>query len=601
MIPGRSICSWVIAATIGAIEGLALPRALPSSPAVDLGYATYQGYYNSTYDLNIWKSVRYAAPPIGNLRWQAPQPPVPDNGQVTPAVDQPPLCPQSGAFGVPEAYGFNSGPGNEDCLYLNIYAAPNASDLPVLVWIHGGGYSVFGAVYDPSAWLNANDNGFIVVEMQYRLGAFGYLASPDIKENGQLNAGLLDQRFALEWVQQYISRFGGDPTRVTLGGESSGAGAVLHHSMAYGGEESTLFSNILASSPYLPSLYTYNDSIPIARYEAFVELAGCGLGSSELSKYAKTFDCLVAADSDLLQNASGTVSTTLGYWGSFAFLPVMDDDYIQELPSVQTMSGKIVGKRVLVGNNANEGVPLTDPTVNGKEKFDDFISKFLPLFTTQDITSLSDVYEINSLPSDDGLLYDTLGFTGPTALYQSGMATGIQQAVFNLAAETTFHCPAQWLAEAFSTDSRQAWKYQYSVTPSYHGADVTAFFSVGATLPNVDFTQTIQKIWGNFIIHDSPVISVSDATAGHSNASVPIGADGSIEWPEFTVGNPVQMNLNTTGGSVTQVSVPPYLKYYVRSGPGIVNNFNLSNLLTWEGGRGSRCDFWRMVAERVPQ
>lgn len=73
------------------------------------------------------------------------------------------------------------------------------------------------------------------------------------------------------------------------------------------------------------------------------------MGSSELSKYAKTFDCLVAADSDLLQNASGTVSTTLGYWGSFAFLPVMDDDYIQELPSVQTMSGKIVGKRVLVG------------------------------------------------------------------------------------------------------------------------------------------------------------------------------------------------------------------------------------------------------------
>ncbi|KAI1765357.1 putative carboxylesterase [Hypoxylon sp. FL1150] len=600
MIPGRSICSWIIAATIGAIEGLALPRALPSSPAVDLGYATYQGYYNSTYDLNIWKSVRYASPPIGNLRWQAPQPPLQDNGKITPAVDQPPLCPQSGAFGVPESYGFNSGPGDEDCLYLNIYAAPNASDLPVLVWIHGGGYSVFGAVYDPSPWLNANDNGFIVVEIQYRLGAFGYLASPDIKENGQLNAGLLDQRFALEWVQQHISRFGGDPTRVTLGGESSGAGSVLHHSLAYGGEESNLFSNILAASPYLPSLYTYNDSVPIARYEAFVELAGCGKGSSELSKYSKTFDCLVAADSVLLQNASGTVSTTLGYWGSFAFLPVMDGDYIQELPSVQTMSGNIVGKRVLVGNNANEGVPLTDPTVDEKEKFDDFISKFLPLFTAQDITSLSDVYEINSLPSDDGLFYDTLGFTGPTALYQSGMATGVQQAVFNIAAETTFHCPAQWLAEAFGTQSRQAWKYQYSVTPSYHGADVAAFFSVGATLPNADFTKTMQKIWGNFIIHDSPIISVLDATAGHSNATVPIGADGSIEWPKFTADNPVQMNLNTTGGSVSQVSVPPYLEYYVRSGPGIVNNFNLSDLLTWEGGRGQRCDFWRMVAERVP-
>ncbi|XXG95074.1 hypothetical protein Hte_001334 [Hypoxylon texense] len=565
-------------------------------------------------------SVRYAAPPVGNLRWQAPQSPVPDNGRVTPAVDQPPLCPQSGAFGLPEAYGFNSGPGDEDCLYLNIYAAPNASDLPVLVWIHGGGYSVFGAVYDPSAWLNANDNGFIVVEMQYRLGAFGYLSSPDIKENGQLNAGLLDQRFALEWVQQYISQFGGDPTRVTLGGESSGAGAVMHHSMAYGGQESNLFSNvgvpfkllrecpltripyqIIAASPYIPPLYTYNDPVPIARYDAFVELAGCDQGSSELSKYSKTFECLVAADSGLLQNASGTVSTTLGYWGTFAFLPVIDGDYIQELPSAQTMRQQVVGKRALVGNNANEGVPLVDPTVDSKEKFDDFISKTLPLFTSQDIISLSDAYGFDSLPSGNGLLYDTLGFTGPTALYQSGIATGIQQAVFNLMAETTFHCPAQWLAEAFSTDSRQTWKYQYSVTPSYHGADVTAYFSVGATLPNADFSHAIQKIAGNFIIHDNPVISVSDATAGHPNASVPTGADGNIEWPEFTLENPVQMNLNTTGGTVSQVSVPPYLKYYVRSGSGIANDFNLTDLFTWEGGRGQRCNFWRTVAERVPQ
>ncbi|KAI0173305.1 putative carboxylesterase [Hypoxylon sp. FL1284] len=601
MILGRSICSWIIASVVGTIEAAALPRSPSSTPAVDLGYATYQGYYNSTYDLNVWKSVRYAAPPVGDLRWQAPQPPVPNNGQVTPAVDQPPLCPQSGAFGTPESYGFNSGPGDEDCLYLNVYAAPNATNLPVLVWIHGGGYSVFGAVYDPSDWLNANDNGFIVVEMQYRLGAFGYLASPDVKANGQLNAGLLDQRFALEWVQQYISRFGGDPTRVTVGGESSGAGAVLHHSMAYGGQESNLFSNIIVSSTYLPSLYTYNDSVPIARYDAFAELAGCGSGSPQRSQYSNTFECLVAADSALLQNASGTVSTTVGYFGSFAFLPVLDGDYIQELPSVQTMREQVAGKRILVGNNANDGVPLTDPTVDGKDKFDNFISKILPLFTEQDVAMLSDVYQITSLPSNDGLLYDTLGYTGPTALYQSGIATGIQQAAFNLAAETTFHCPGQWLAEAFSTDSRQAWKYQYSVTPSYHGADVTAFFSVGATLPNADFSHALHKISGNFIIHDSPIISTSDVTAGYANATVPMGADGNIEWPQFTQGNPVQMNLNTTGGSVSQVSVPPYLEYYVRSGPGIVNTFNLSNLMTWEGGRAQRCDFWRTVAARVPQ
>ena len=219
-------------------------------------------------------SIRYAQPPIGNLRWQRPQPPLAtSSNEITPAVDQPPLCPQTGAYGTPSIYGFNSAPGDEDCLYLNVYAAPNASDLPVFLWIRellgfpptpsdqilpatdhkltdGGGYSDFGAVYDPSVLMNTNDNGFITVEIQYRLGAFGYLASSDVKTYGQLNVGLLDQRFALEWVQEHIAKFGGDPTRVTVGGESSGAGSVMYLSMAYGGAESNLFNNV--SNPAIP-------------------------------------------------------------------------------------------------------------------------------------------------------------------------------------------------------------------------------------------------------------------------------------------------------------------------------------------------------------
>lgn len=92
--------------------------------------------------------------------------------------------------------------------------------------------------------MNANDNGFVVVEIQYRLGAFGFIASAEVKKNGRLNAGLLDQRFALEWVQEHISKFGGDSTRVTLGGESSGAGSVFYHATARGGKEPGFFSNV---------------------------------------------------------------------------------------------------------------------------------------------------------------------------------------------------------------------------------------------------------------------------------------------------------------------------------------------------------------------
>lgn len=215
---------------------------------------------------------------------------------------------------------------------------------------------------------------------------------------------------------------------------------------------------------------------------------------------------------------------------------------------------------------------------------------------------LNTVYQINeSAPGDDAIRYDTLGDSGPTALTQSETATGIQQTVFDMSAETAFDCPAQWLAEAFSTGSRQAWKYQYSVTPAYHGADLSAYFAVGATVPNADFRHAFQKIWGNFIINDSPIISVTDATAGYANSTVPIGTNGGIDWPGFTMQEPRQMDLNTTGGVISEVVVTSNLSYYERTGPGIVNNFRLVDALTWEGGRGDRCAFWRNVSARVPQ
>jgi carboxylesterase type B len=223
------------------------------------------------------------------------------------------------------------------------------------------------------------------------------------------------------------------------------------------------------------------------------------------------------------------------------------------------------------------------------------------LFTTGDVSQLNNVYQINeSQPGDDAVRYDTEGDSGPTALTVSEIATGIQQTVLNIAAESVFDCPAQWLAEAFSTGYRQAWKYQYSVTPAYHGADLSAYFSVGATVPDQDFRHAFQKIWGNFIIHNTPVISAADATAGFANSTVPAGPNGSISWPEYTPTKPWQMDLNTTGGVLSEVTVTTNLSYYERTGPGIINDFRLVDALTWEGGRGVRCAFWRDVSPRVP-
>ncbi|PNP40645.1 inactive carboxylesterase 4 [Trichoderma gamsii] len=577
---------------------------LESTPTVDLGYAVYEGVYNDTYNLNTWKSIRYAAPPTGNLRWQAPQPPLNATTQnrLVPAVDQPPWCPQSGAYGVPSVYGFNSNLGNEDCLYLNVYAPPQAKDLPVFVWIHGGGYSVFSATYNPSSMIDDNNNGFITVEIQYRLGAFGQLASADVQQHGKLNAGLLDQRFALQWVQKYISKFGGDPARVTLGGESSGAGSVMYQSLAYGGRDSGLFSNIILASTYVPPIYQFNDSIPTSYYNDFAAAAGCGATSPTRKEHSSVFDCLVAADTNVLQNASGLVSTSSGYFGSFSWLPVIDHDMIQNRPSEQLQRGQISGQRVLIGTNANEGVPLTNPYITTKSDFDAFISSTLTNLTTSDIFALNQLYGTATVqPGNNGTRFDTMGDSGPTANTVSGMATGIQQTAFNVAAESIFQCPSQWIAEAFSS-KRQAWKYQYSLDPAYHGADLGAYFVSTNGPPNPGFQRSFHMIWGSFIINDSPVISVKDATAGMANATVPIDANrpDQISWPQYSADDAIFINLNTTGGEVSLVTVTDELSYYVRKGAGIVNTFRLANATSWEGGRGDRCRFWQSVAPRVP-
>ena len=137
-----------------------------SDLTVDLGYEQYQGVANSITKLNTFKGIRYAAPPIGALRWQPPQAPAVNREQVLSAADLPQRCPQ--ASDSPLQPGFNH-TGNEDCLFLSVYAPPDANNLPVLVWIHGGGYGLGQGNQDLSAIINTNNNSFIGVAIQYRV------------------------------------------------------------------------------------------------------------------------------------------------------------------------------------------------------------------------------------------------------------------------------------------------------------------------------------------------------------------------------------------------------------------------------------------------
>lgn len=242
--------------------------------------------------VNIFLGVPYAAPPVGKLRWMPPQAVKKWQGALD-ATHYANTCPQVtelGAFAGPTSI-------TEDCLYLNVFTTgagkPNKKK-PVVVWIHGGG-NVDGESndYDGSKLATGGPNGVetVVVTINYRLGLFGFISNPALNAEGHLwgNYGILDVQAVLRWVQRNIAAFGGDPTKVTLGGQSAGARdttANLLSPIAAG-----LFHRaILQSYPELK--WNTADQI-LAKGKAFATAAGCPDNAS--AKAAKCLRNLTAA------------------------------------------------------------------------------------------------------------------------------------------------------------------------------------------------------------------------------------------------------------------------------------------------------------------
>jgi para-nitrobenzyl esterase len=178
-------------------------------------------------DVAAFKGIPYAAPPVGELRWRPPQSAASWNG-VRPATDYGPFCAQPAS----DMLGFKLGVISEDCLILNVWTPDlNSTDkLPVMVWIHGGGYSQGSGNVPRLNSPTLAKEGVVLVTINYRLALFGFMAHPAINashpEDPRGNYGVLDAIAALEWVQRNIAAFGGDADNVTIFGESAGAGLV---------------------------------------------------------------------------------------------------------------------------------------------------------------------------------------------------------------------------------------------------------------------------------------------------------------------------------------------------------------------------------------
>jgi para-nitrobenzyl esterase len=267
----------------------------------------------------------YAAPPTGNLRWRPPQPPAHWHG-VRDATSFAPSCPQNPAGNPFLPPGLIS----EDCLYLNVYTpAPRSSDQgdqPVLVWIHGGGLTQDGSRnYDPTT-LAAD--GVVVVTINYRLGALGFLAHPALaaRPGGPAgNYGLMDQQAALRWVQANIRRFGGNPHNVTIAGESAGGLSVLAQMVSPGARG--LFQKAIIQS----GAFALNQQ-PLAAAEtageAFAAKAGCPDQTAACLRKLPVADLVNTpfagipgvVDGQVLTEPIGTALAA----GRFARVPVLD-------------------------------------------------------------------------------------------------------------------------------------------------------------------------------------------------------------------------------------------------------------------------------------
>jgi para-nitrobenzyl esterase len=221
------------------------------SPVVTTSTGEVQGLVQDS--VRVFKGIRYAAAPIGALRWKPPEPAKPWSGvmqatQFSPACIQPPTK-------VPNVYTSDITPTSEDCLSLNVWAPVGATHAPVFFWIHGGalvGGASKEAVYDGAALAR---RGVVVVSINYRLGVLGYLAHPELSRESPQgvsgNYGLLDQIAALKWARANVEAFGGDPSNVTIAGESAGGLSVMYlmaSPLARG-----LFAKAIAQSAYMIS------------------------------------------------------------------------------------------------------------------------------------------------------------------------------------------------------------------------------------------------------------------------------------------------------------------------------------------------------------
>ncbi len=309
--------------------------ATTAPPTVTTDKGAVQGKAASGVDSFL--GIPYAAPPVGALRWQPPSAATAWT-KVRPATTYGNRC---AALASTNGARSNS----EDCLYVNVQrptGTATSAHLPVYVFIHGGGL-VNGSSNQASGDKIVRETGAIVVSMNYRLGIFGFLGLPGLSTKGEGNYGFLDQQAALRWVQRNIDAFGGDSSRVTVGGESAGGFSVCGHMVATSSRG--LFARAMMQSGACPSRPV---SATEANSRSFATAAGCT---------SAVVTCLRSASASALLDAGTGFSPTLT--SGVAPFPVA--------LTTAVARGAIARVPMVIGSNRDEGRTFASGFIGGKK------------------------------------------------------------------------------------------------------------------------------------------------------------------------------------------------------------------------------------------
>jgi para-nitrobenzyl esterase len=383
--------SWIICVLGLVVLSPAAPAWSDDQPVrIDTGLVSGERV-GADASIRAYKGIPFAAPPVGKLRWQPPQPPASWEG-VRQCRSFSPICPQP-AYPAGSVYAMAPQPQSEDCLYLNVWTGAQRADekRPVMVWIHGGALTRGSAsipAYDGEALAR---KGVVLVTSNYRLGPLGYLSHPALTRESPHGAsgnyGVLDQIAALEWVKRNIAAFGGDPNRVTIFGESAGSWSVcalVASPLARG-----LFHRAIGQSGGcfgpMPWLKEDRGELPAAekRGERLAAELGCDTATDVLAAMrAKPVEDVLAA-----AGKSAARARTHACVDGWVFP--------EEIANIYA-AGRQAPVPVLVGSNADEGTSLASNVpasvdaflAASKSKYAELADRFLKVYP---VTSESDV------------------------------------------------------------------------------------------------------------------------------------------------------------------------------------------------------------------